>query len=138
MDLLSIIPSILGLVNQFAGSWEEKQKEAFQLALTQLVQGYQIQLEQIKVNEAQASNSNPFISGPRPFIMWVCGIAFAWQSIIFPISCWIATLAHHPELVQQLQQLHFDPNLNYVLASLLGIGHVARTAEKITNTQNNH
>lgn len=45
-----------------------------------------------EVNKAEASNSNPFVSGWRPFIGWVCGVGCAYSYILLPIMNWIAVV----------------------------------------------
>ena len=34
---------------------------------------------QINANNTEASNSNLFVSGWRPFIGWICGVGLAWH-----------------------------------------------------------
>ena len=40
---------------------------------------------QIEINKVEASNPNLFVAGARPFIMWVCGFAVAYQFVIYPL-----------------------------------------------------
>ncbi len=40
---------------------------------------------QIEVNKIEASNPNLFVAGARPFIMWVCGFAVAYQFVLYPL-----------------------------------------------------
>lgn len=42
-------------------------------------------LGQMAINKAQAANPSVFVSGPRPFIMWVCGVALGYNVLIHPI-----------------------------------------------------
>lgn len=49
-----------------------------------------LDLAQIAVNQEQAKSADPFTSRPRPFIMWVCGIAFAYAAIIEPLMRFVA------------------------------------------------
>jgi hypothetical protein len=81
---------------------------------------------QTDVNAVEAANPNVFVSGWRPFIGWVCGLALAYQYVAAPILMWLATtlgitLASPPKLDDTLWQLVF---------AMLGIGGL-RTFEKI-------
>jgi hypothetical protein len=81
---------------------------------------------QTDVNAVEAANPSVFVSGWRPFIGWVCGLALAYQYVAAPILMWLATtlgitLASPPKLDDTLWQLVF---------AMLGIGGL-RTFEKI-------
>jgi hypothetical protein len=89
-------------------------------------QDFQLALEQIKVNEAEASSDNLFKSGWRPAIGWVCGIAFSLHFVFFPILDWFLVLFGHTAIV-----IPFDMStLMTVLGGLLGLGSL-RTFEKM-------
>ena len=47
---------------------------------------------QAKINEVEASHRTIFVAGWRPFIGWICGISFAYVTIIEPLSRFIATM----------------------------------------------
>jgi len=81
---------------------------------------------QTDVNAVEAANPNVFVSGWRPFIGWVCGLALAYQYVAAPILMWLAAtlsipLASPPKLDDTLWQLVF---------AMLGIGGL-RTFEKL-------
>jgi hypothetical protein len=83
-------------------------------------------LAQIRVNEKQAESGSIFVSGARPFIMWVCGFALAYATIIQPVLAFVIVLTMDapPELPA------VDTSLLYpVLMGLLGLGTM-RTVEK--------
>lgn len=81
---------------------------------------------QTDVNAVEAANANVFVSGWRPFIGWVCGLALAYQYVAAPLLMWVASslhiaLATPPKLDETLWQLVF---------AMLGLGGM-RTFEKI-------
>lgn len=43
---------------------------------------------QTVVNAAEATNPSVFVSGARPFILWVCGIGLAMQFLVAPLLQW--------------------------------------------------
>ena len=84
---------------------------------------------QISVNEAEAANPNLFVSGARPAILWICGIAMAYAAIIEPVARFIAQVCvgyggAFPVLNTELTL--------QVLLGLLGLGGL-RTYEKVKN-----
>lgn len=52
-------------------------------------------LGQQEINKAEATSSSTFVAGARPFILWVCGIAFAYVAIIEPIARFVAMVCYH-------------------------------------------
>ena len=45
---------------------------------------------QTDINKVEASNTNLFVSGWRPFVGWVCGIALLYAAIIEPLARFVA------------------------------------------------
>ena len=43
------------------------------------------ELAQIGVNTQEAKHTSLFVAGWRPFIGWVCGLAFAWTFLVYPM-----------------------------------------------------
>lgn len=85
--------------------------------------------QQNDINALQATNSNIFISGPRPFLMWVGGLGVAWQWIIAPALAFIFPLCTGKPLSTALPTI--DPNLLWLLGSLMGLQIGARSFEKV-------
>lgn len=113
------------------------QKAAAQLELLKLAQtGELAQLTaetdlakgQIAVNQAEAANASPFVSGWRPFIGWICGVGLGFQFVVAPVATWASgTWAAHPIPMPTL-----DTNtLMTLLLGMLGLGGM-RTYEKIS------
>lgn len=48
----------------------------------------QMMLAQIKVNEESARHPSLFVSGARPFIIWVGGFSMAWSGLFHPMLVW--------------------------------------------------
>ena len=78
---------------------------------------------QTDINAVEAANTNLFVSGWRPFIGWVCGIALAYQYVAAPLLMWIASSLHIA--------LSAPPKLDGTLWELVfGMGGL-RTFEKV-------
>ncbi len=60
--------------------------------LAKLASTTQLALGQLEVNKVEAASSSVFVSGGRPFVMWVCGFALAYASIIEPIARFCASV----------------------------------------------
>ena len=54
-------------------------------ATIEITNGYQIQLEQIKTNQAEAQSGNWFASSWRPLTGWIGAVALGYSSILEPI-----------------------------------------------------
>ena len=94
---------------------------------------YATQKAQTDINLAEASNPNLFIAGARPFIMWVCGFALAYNYIGQPLITW-AFRIWLPAVVPPMLS---TGELTTILMALLGLGGM-RTAEKMQDAQGNH
>ena len=101
--------------------------------LAQLAAETDLAKMQIAVNVEEAKSTNWFIAGARPFILWVCGFAFAYVSVVEPIArfvakVWFSYSGDFPVI---------DTNLTMqVLFGILGLGAM-RTLEKSKNVEGN-
>jgi hypothetical protein len=81
---------------------------------------------QADINKIEAASADLFVSGWRPFIGWVCGVAFAYHFIVQPLLIFIIANtggdARLPSFDMQ--------ELSTVLMGMLGLGGL-RTIEKI-------
>lgn len=102
------------------------EKAKLEMASTLQTQEFQIQIEQIKVNANEANSTNWFVAGARPAIMWTCGFALAYASIIEPIARFIAKVGFGYE--GEFPSLDTDLTMQ-VLFGILGLG-AYRTYEK--------
>ena len=76
---------------------------------------------QAEINKVEAQHRSLFVAGWRPFIGWVCGIAFAFHYIVMPL------LLSYTDI----KVIEFDTNsLFTVLMGMLGLGGL-RTFEKL-------
>lgn len=81
---------------------------------------------QTDINAVEAANTNLFVSGWRPFIGWVCGIALAYQYVAAPLLMWIASSLH----IALSAPPKLDGTLWELVFALLGMGGL-RTFEKV-------
>lgn len=81
---------------------------------------------QMEINKAEAANANLFIAGWRPFVGWICAVAFGVQFIVAPFVAWISQIYGWNA---SMPDLNFE-QLMGLLMGMLGLG-AYRTFEKI-------
>ena len=113
----------LGLVDTVINKiWPDKSEQEKQqlAAAVSLVQG------QLAINQVEASNPSVFVSGWRPAIGWVCGMACAWNWVGLKVALFVAAYLGHELKLAPADIGEMMP----VLLGMLGLGGL-RTAEKI-------
>ena len=132
---LALVPAISQLLDRIIPDPDARAKAKLELikeenaqALEQMRLALQADQSQTQIDEAEAQNPNLFVSGWRPFIGWVCGVAFAYHCILQPMLAFlIANAGGNVKLpVFDMQEL------TTVLMGMLGLGGL-RTIEKIKN-----
>lgn len=124
--LQALIGPVSGLLDKFIPDADERAKLAHEIATMAERQAHEIALAQIEVNKAEAGSGSVFKGGWRPFIGWVCGIAFLYHFVLQPLLIFLIAVygLQLPELPE------FDMGtLLTVLGGLLGLGTL-RTFEK--------
>lgn len=125
-----IVTGIIGVVGSIIDKVIPDKAKAEQAKLELALREQEIQAalatKQIEVNVEEAKHPSIFVSGARPFILWVCGIAFAYHFVLYPIVKLIMVSSGH-----DINFPVFDmESLMTVLGGLLGLGTL-RTYEKI-------
>lgn len=81
---------------------------------------------QLEINKVEAANPSVFVSGARPFIMWICGLGFGLQFIVNPLVTWGCIVYGNPVVLPALDM----SILMTLLGGLLGLSGM-RTVEKL-------
>ena len=121
-DLLGV-GEVASLVNTAINKiWPDKSEQEKQelAAAVMVVQG------QLTINQEEAKSPSVFVSGWRPFIGWVCGMACAWNWIGLKIALFIAAYFGHALNVQPADLAEMMP----ILLGMLGLGGL-RTIERL-------
>lgn len=105
----------------------ESEKAKLALLSQELEQEFRLQQGQIETNQEQAKHSSVFVAGARPAILWVCGAALAYASIIDPIMRFAARVWFGYE--GEFPAIDTEITLQ-ILFGMLGFGGY-RTVEKI-------
>lgn len=126
-----IIGDVISSVAQLAGDLITTDKERGQLD----IDGYNAETKRLEsqtdINKIEAASARLFVSGARPFIMWVCGVAFAYASIIEPILRFLSKVLFG--YFGDFPIIDTDLTIQ-ILFGILGLG-VMRTAEKFKGVQ---
>ena len=127
---MSLFTSLVGpatdLLDKFIEDKDQKAKLAHELATMADKHAQEISLAQISVNKEEAASGSLFKGGWRPFVGWVCGVAFCYHFILQPLVIFIVAIAGVD--IPDLPEFQMNTLLT-VLGGLLGIGGL-RTYEK--------
>lgn len=115
----TLITAIIGLADKIFPSKTEQQKQEFTREMLELSKQFELAQAQIEVNKQEAANPSVFVAGARPFIMWICASAFAWNFVLQPILIFLLTVSGHP--VHDLPVLS-SSEIMTVLFGILGLG----------------
>lgn len=133
MAWAALVPVIGGLLDKIIPDPEARAKaklaltqEENKVILTELQAIVELDKAQARVNEQEAQSSHAFQSSWRPFIGWVCGVAFAYHFVLQPLLIFIyAAQGVKVDLPSFEMQ-----TLTTVLMGMLGLT-AARSYEKI-------
>lgn len=118
-DPITAVTNVVGQVIDRV--WPDPaQAAAAKLQLLQLQQTGELTAitGQMDINKVEAGSSSTFVSGGRPFIIWVCGMAFAWNWVGLPVAKFAMSVIGHPVVMQAADMSEMMP----VLMGLLGLG----------------
>jgi len=127
---MSLLNSLIGpatqILDKFVEDKDQKAKLAHELATMADKLAHEQNLAQIAVNKEEAASGSLFKGGWRPFVGWVCGVAFCYHFVLQPIIIFV--IAMTGVSIPDLPSFNMNTLLT-VLGGLLGIGGL-RTYEK--------
>jgi len=68
----------------------EVEKNKALLLVGEMQSEFKLLLGQIEINKIEAASSSVFVSGARPFILWVCGVSLLYVALVEPFARFIA------------------------------------------------
>jgi len=83
--------------------------------------------QQNDVNAAEAANTNIFVSGWRPFVGWICGIAFGFKYLGGPLLFMVAQFFDKVVVLPNIDAADLIP----ILLGMLGLGAMRSFDKKI-------
>ena len=114
-SVLNVVGTVLDRVIPDKNAAAQAKAQLLQSEMTGEIQNA---ISQIKVNEAEAASKSVFVAGWRPWIGWVCGMAFAYTYIVQPFGQFILALANRPVTLPPVNLDGMMP----VLLGMLGLG----------------
>ena len=125
-----LINALVGPISELLDKWipdaDTKAKLAHEIATMSERHAHEIALAQIGVNREDAKSTRWYQAGWRPFIGWVCGIAFAYHFVLQPFLVFLILAMAWP--MPPLPEFEMTALLT-VLGGMLGLGGL-RTYEK--------
>ena len=119
--LSSLIKPITSILDKVIEDKDTKNEIAFELATMAERHAQELAKGQLDVNKVEAAHNSLFVSGWRPAIGWICGLALLYSTILAPIlGIWFIV----PPVDSSL--------LTSVLMGMLGLGAM-RSYEKKNN-----
>ena len=124
--LTTLIEPATKLLDKVIEDKDQKAKLAHELATMADKLAHEQNLAQMAINKEEASSGSLFKGGWRPFIGWVCGIAFFYHFVLQPVIIFIVAIIGFQ--IPNLPEFEMGTLLT-VLGGMLGIGGL-RTYEK--------
>ena len=102
-------------------------KQAAEMELVRMASDGELKqvIAQLEINAREAQHPSIWVSGSRPFFMWIGGVAFAYSAIIQPFLGWYALIKGWPAPPSADVEL-----LWVVITGLLGVSSM-RSFEKL-------
>ena len=122
----SLIQPVSQILDKAIPDQDLKRKLSHDLATMADKHAQEALLAQLEINKAEAASGSLFKGGWRPFVGWVCGVAFAYHFVLQPLLVFI--FAYVGMETPDLPEFQMNTLLT-VLGGLLGIGGL-RTYEK--------
>ena len=124
--LNSLVQPITSILDKVIEDKDTKNNIAFELATMAERHAQELSKGQLEVNKVEAAHKSLFVSGWRPAIGWICGLALLYSTILAPIlGIWFIV----PPVDSSL--------LTSVLMGMLGLGAM-RSYEKKNNVARNN
>ncbi len=128
MSFIPIFDAVAPVVNKILSYIPDPQQklEAQQQLMASLMAW---DSQQTQINAVEAANDNIFVSGARPFILWVCGFSVAYKFVVQPFLVFFIVAFGVDFDVELLPALDWS-ELSSLMFGMLGLAG-ARTYEKI-------
>ena len=123
--LSGLIGPVTGLLDKFIEDKDQKAMLAHKIAPMSEEHHQDLMKAQIEVNKVEASNSNLFVSGWRPFIGWTRGLGMFGNFITIPFANFVLALLEITIVIPLVPLETMMP----VLMGMLGLGAM-RSYEK--------
>lgn len=93
--IAALLPLLVPIIDRLVDSIPdpgEKERQKTELLNQLMATASSVDLAQLDVNKVEAAHPNIFVSGWRPWIGWVCGMAVAWEFVLAKIAAWAVSI----------------------------------------------
>lgn len=116
------------LIKRLIPDKEAQAKAEADMLVMVTTQDFQTVMAQLEINAKEAVSPSLFVSGGRPFFIWIGGFGFGYAVLIQPLLAWLSLVKGWP----------VPPELNIdllwvVISGLLGLGTM-RSFDKLKGT----
>lgn len=125
MNPLAIVEIGARLLDKVIPDKGAREKAQFELMRAAQDQDFQLALQQIKVNEAEAQHQSIFVAGWRPALGWVCVAGLFYNFLVYPVLTWAVVVFDASITPPKL----LSENLMELVLGMLGLGAL-RSFEK--------
>lgn len=130
IGLLQFVPLIGDIIDRLIPDKNAREKAKAKLAALEQSGELQLMLGQMEINKVEARHKNIWVSGWRPFIGWICGVALllgVLVKVVLPALIVLVSVfnpGNQTELQMLLEGLEtIDVGFFYpILGGLLGLG----------------
>ena len=136
--LPDLLKGIFSTIDRVIPDKDAAQKAKDALASSESIQEFKLLLGQLEINMKEAMHPSIFVAGWRPWIGWVCGMAFAYTYLVLPMMMFGVFTFGNAAMVKQVALMpSLDMTMMFpVLLGMLGLGGM-RTYEKKTGSEKN-
>ena len=116
------------LIDRFFPDKTKAEEAKAQMLVMLSTQDFQTVMAQLEINAKEAVSPSLWVSGGRPFFIWIGGAGFGYAVLLQPLLAWVSLINGWPE----------PPLLNIdllwvVVSGLLGLGTM-RSFDKLKGT----
>jgi hypothetical protein len=119
-----ILEGILNIIDQAIPDKDAAAKAKHDVTMKVLENEQNLIQGQIDINKIEAANVSIFVSGWRPFVGWICGLALFWQFMGYDLSVWVVSVAQfvNPAIKDfSVPKLVGSENLLEIVFAMLGL-----------------
>lgn len=123
----ALLPMAGEILDRVIPDEKAKEQAKHELEVKIIEAANQVNLEQAKTNQVEASHRSIWVAGWRPAIGWACALGISWAFVLHPFAGWILELTGGDG--SSLPQVDSEILFELVLA-MLGMSGL-RTFEKM-------
>jgi hypothetical protein len=126
----NLIGPVTGLLDKVIEDKDQKAALAHEIATMSDNHAQQALMGQLEINKAEAASGSLFKGGWRPFIGWVCGVAFAYHFVLQPLIVFGVTAAGID--IPELPEFDMGSLMTVMMGKIVGISEKVEESVEYT------